>query len=392
MQHRSDEQQRADDLKAANERLIVMALREQEHAERERRSAAQVRALLESMSEGVTIFDAAGGLVSVNSCARKLLDLPAAPLLDDFLRLDLRRRDGSTLDFAQDAIARLLRGESFTDEEVVLHRGDGAERSLLVSGSAVREDDGGVVLAFQVLRDVTELRELEQMREQYLSLITHDLRGPLTAARMAAELLLGPPPDPERLRRLATRIIDNITRTDAMVTDLLDAQRIRAGKSLQLHREDCDVGALVRDVVADLVTVYGDRFIVQLDGDVRGWFSPRELRRAIWNLAVNGVKYGAPDRPIIVNVHGAVDAVMLAVHNEGAPIPASEVPRLFVPYARARTADERGPRGWGLGLTLVRGCAEGHGGRVTVHSDAASGTTFVIELPRAPSPLEPGLA
>jgi signal transduction histidine kinase len=103
---------------------------------------------------------------------------------------------------------------------------------------------------------------------------------------------------------------------------------------------------------------------------------------------VNAVKYGAKGRPITIHVATTGERATLSVHNEGAPIPQEEQEDLFVPFARARATQRGGPRGWGLGLTLVRGAAEAHGGSVTVKSDAATGTVFTLRLPRDARPYQ----
>ena len=101
---------------------------------------------------------------------------------------------------------------------------------------------------------------------------------------------------------------------------------------------------------------------------------------ALWNLASNAINYGSATAPVLIRVERVGEqGAAVSVHNEGPPIAPEQLERLFTPYARGGRAD--GPRGWGLGLTLVRGCARAHGGRVSVHSDAASGTTFRLELP-----------
>ena len=219
------------------------------------------------------------------------------------------------------------------------------------------------------------------MRERFVSLLAHDLRGPLSAARMSAQMLASEPASADTRGDLAEKIDRNIMRVDHMIRDLLDASRIRAGQPLPLNIERCDLGALAGQIADDARAMYGDRFVVVVEGAVRGFWSAEELHRALWNLVTNAVKYGAPDRPIEITVARHGDRASVSVHNVGAPIPAADQARIFDAYARAPTASAGGRIGWGLGLTLVRGVSEAHGGEVRVASDAASGTTFTIELP-----------
>jgi signal transduction histidine kinase len=128
--------------------------------------------------------------------------------------------------------------------------------------------------------------------------------------------------------------------------------------------------------------VHGDRFVVEADADsVRGIWSEDELHRALWNLVTNAVKYGASKQPITIIVERRSELARVSVHNLGTPIPAEEQAHIFDAYTRTRSADAGDRTGWGLGLTLVRGATEAHGGHVVLTSDRDSGTTFTIELP-----------
>lgn len=229
---------------------------------------------------------------------------------------------------------------------------------------------------------IESLARERSLREHFVSALAHDLRGPLSAARLAAELLAMDPASLERRRDLALRIDRNIERVDRMIRDLLDANRIRAGERLPLRLDTCDLVALAHQVAEEARTLHGDRFILDAEAPaVRGLWSADELHRALWNLVTNAVKYGAPKQPVTIAVERRDDVARVSVHNTGDPIPADEQAHIFDAYARARSAKAGDSNGWGLGLTLVRGVAEAHGGRVSVASDPESGTTFTLEVP-----------
>lgn len=236
---------------------------------------------------------------------------------------------------------------------------------------------------FAALNDKIELLDVEKaLRERFVATLAHDLRGPLTAARLAADLLMEQPSSLDERRDLAIRIVRGIDRVDRMVRDLLDANRIRAGERLPLRLDTCDLVAVVDRVAEEARTMHGDRFVVQTDEHaILGIWSEDELHRALWNLVTNAVKYGAPKQPIVIAVGQRDQRVRISVHNAGTPIPMTEQAHIFDAYARARAANAGTRAGWGLGLTLVRGVAEAHGGQVSVASDLESGTTFTIELP-----------
>ncbi|XXT20896.1 ATP-binding protein [Sorangium sp. So ce429] len=378
---RAREAQAAQDVKEANEKLIVAGIREQELAERASQSAAELRALLDVMSQGVTVFGATGEVVLVNPAGRAMLGFSSeSPTLDDYRRCDLRHLDGARLDFEQEVLSRVVRGEPFAEEEVLLHLPGGAVRHIVLSGGAVRDARGQVALAMNLYRDVTQVRELEQVREQCMSFITHDLRGSMTAAMYAAEVI-GMDRTGYDPRVLAGKIVRSLSRMDEMIRTLLDVQRIRAGHGIPLLLGACDLAAIAREVIDDLGSFHDQRAVLRGEARVEGIWSQGELRRAIWNLASNALKYGESGAPVVITVEKTPEHAVVAVHNQGPPIPAEDQAGLFAPFVRTRTAMAGGQRGWGLGLTFVHGCAEAHGGRVTLVSDAERGTTFTLELP-----------
>jgi K+-sensing histidine kinase KdpD len=181
-----------------------------------------------------------------------------------------------------------------------------------------------------------------------------------------------------RQHLVGKRVYDFVSPDDQLIQNLLDASRISAGESLPINRVPCDVSALVRDIIADQTTVHGDRFVLEVLAEVNGLCDPAALRRTLENLLGNAIKYGAADSPVRVSVWERDGQIGLAVHNRGTPIAPEEQLRIFQPYHRSQSG--AGAAGWGLGLTLVRGTAEAHGGAVRVDSSAEAGTTFTVTL------------
>ena len=238
-----------------------------------------------------------------------------------------------------------------------------------------------VLMLERLSATIATLRTEQAIREHFVSVLAHDLRAPLSAAKLAAEMLSQEPAALDARRDLAVRIDLNLDRLDRMIRDLLDANRIRAGERLPLRLDSCDLGQIAQEVVEELRILYGDRFVIEADDRALGIWSADELRRALWNLGTNAVKYGARDRPITFVVRKQGARAFASVHNWGAPIPDEIQAQIFKPFARTSDAVESGQPGWGLGLTLVRGSAEAHGGHASLASTAVAGTTFTIELP-----------
>lgn len=248
----------------------------------------------------------------------------------------------------------------------------------LSEGLSFHLDNAG--LYAELLEQIETSRTEQALRTQFIAFLAHDLRGPLSAARTAAVLLgrldAGAPSSPER----ATLILRNLDRVDRMVSDMLDVERIHAGKKLPLALADVDLGSIAAEVVADMGADHPGRIVLRGDRPARGNWDAALLRRAIWNLVANALKYGAKDTLVDICVAKQNGGFTVAVHNDGTPIPEDEQATLFEPFTRA--AVQSGACGWGLGLTLVRGAAESHGGTVGLDSAPGRGTTFTLRLPR----------
>lgn len=231
----------------------------------------------------------------------------------------------------------------------------------------------------ELRRRVDELGVEREIREQFVAILAHDLRGPLSTVRMSAQMLAKHPDRADRLE-LASRLMRNLDRIDGMIRDLLDVGRVRAGERLPLDLAPCDLRALAQEAAEELRAAHGDRFDLVADEAVQGIWSRDELRRALWNMGTNAVKYGAPDARITLRVERLGERARVSVHNAGNPIPAEDQGRIFDAFARSHGAPRTG-NGWGLGLALVHACAEAHGGEVTVQSTPELGTTFSVTLP-----------
>jgi signal transduction histidine kinase len=229
---------------------------------------------------------------------------------------------------------------------------------------------------------VTELDLERELREQFVLTLTHDLRTPLSAAAMAIEMISRKADDRAFVYRMAPRISDSLVRIEEMIQNLLDANRVKAGTQLPLpDLAPCDLRRTVCDALDQLSTVHGARFRLHGEGMVDGMWSRTALRRIVDNLCTNAVKYGSAYAPVDITLASHDNQVDLIVHNEGPAIPIEEQAALFEPFHRARSADAGVEKGWGLGLTLVRGLAQAHGGSVRVDSAPGRGTTFTVSLP-----------
>lgn len=231
------------------------------------------------------------------------------------------------------------------------------------------------------------LDEERRQRDQVIAAISHDLKNPLHTARLGAELIrTGAAPN--ATERLADQILSSIGRSDRMIHDLLDSQRVRAGKRLPLRIEPFAMDELVNEVVEDLKRAHGDRFVSDLEPNVLGYWSRDGMRRVIENLLTNAVKYSEARTPVTITVRaGDRQKMVLSVHNQGQALSSEEQARIFQPFERAKSAELGGKQGWGIGLTLVKGIVHSHGGEVKVES-SPNGTTFTVENPMDSRPYQ----
>lgn len=222
---------------------------------------------------------------------------------------------------------------------------------------------------------------VREVNELFIETLSHDMRNPLAAARMGAQLVARYSDQPGLCLKNASRIVIGLDRIDSMIQNLLDAGRLRSGGSLPLNISECDPAALAHEVINDMIAVFGDRFVLSTEGDLKTWWSGELFRRALENLVGNAVKYGASEAPIAVSLQKADSSVTVTVHNEGNPIPQSDQSILFRSHRRAKSKHGKHVKGWGLGLTFVSGMVEAHHGSVRVESSEETGTSFIMNLP-----------
>ncbi|WP_307828032.1 HAMP domain-containing sensor histidine kinase [Nocardioides sp. SYSU D00038] len=275
--------------------------------------------------------------------------------------------------------------------------------SRVGGGTGERDGDRGAVGSAEFRRLSEELdlararleeahhreRRLEESRRELVSWVSHDLRTPLAGLRAMTEALDdGLAADPERYRH---RIAAEVDRMTTMVDDLFELSRIHAGV-LTLSPEPLDLNDVVSEAVAGADPVARARG-VRLDGGVEPGVEvvadPAGLSRVVTNLLVNAIRHTPPDGLVEVTGRAVPDGVELSVSDGCGGIPDDDLPRLFdVAFqgGPARTPDETGTRGAGLGLAIVRGIVEAHRGRVEVENlEPATGCRFRVRLPHAVS-------
>jgi signal transduction histidine kinase len=266
------------------------------------------------------------------------------------------------------------------DEDAVFVQQDG---SLLASAycAAPIITDGTVVGAVITFRDMTEVRRLQRLREEYLALISHDLRSPLSAILGRAQILM---------RRLtqhglaqeaesASIVVECGFRMNAMIEDLLKRSHTDAPLDSQ-HRSVIDLVQVVRQLI-DQTVAPEERARVTLDtvATLPMVVDAVQIARVIVNILTNALKFSPPDRPIVVEVTQRDADAIVTVTDQGIGIASEDLPHLFEKAYRAQTVGQIA--GNGLGLYSSRLIVEAHGGRIWVESNVGMGSTFTVALP-----------
>jgi PAS domain S-box-containing protein len=347
------------------------------------RKAAELRALLGSMAESVTVIDGEGNIVLQNEASRTYGGNAYKHVTESHRYLRLLHPNGDPVPVEEYPTRRLLRGDSFTDVEYIIELNDGRRRNIVASASAVREDSGALTLGVLVARDITELRQLELAREDVMRAISHDLRQPVTIVLSAGQMLR------RRLARAnlesevtdADRIIMGAKRMASMIDDLVDSARLESGK-LALRMEKCNLVRLLHDIAQRAWTPQ-DQARLRIEPPPSALplvdLDPERFERILVNLVGNALKYSPPEESVTIGVEARAAEVVIAVRDRGVGVPREELPHLFERYFRARTGKRM--EGLGLGLFIARLLVEAHGGRIWVDSEVGRGSTFAFALP-----------
>jgi phosphoserine phosphatase RsbU/P len=286
------------------------------------------------------------------------------------------------------------RGEAVTGQVRIVRQGQ--ERHHWLSLEPVRGDSGqvrGLVGAAADLTDrVTQesaLREALELRERLIGIVSHDLRNPVNAIELSAEALMRHAGLDDRQQTLLRRLNQAAQRAERLIGELLDYTRLRTGGLLPVTPTPCDLGALAEQVLGEVAMAFPDRQVRLLPPpeDLALRADPDRLAQVLTNLLRNALQYSLEGTPVTMRLATSPQTVSVSVHNEGHPISPHGQERLFEAFVQGEGTGRRGGN-VGLGLYIVKHIVVAHGGHVAVHSTAAEGTTFTVELPRSGCPEE----
>ena len=369
----------------------AMAIANARRHREEQRARAYLETLIDTSPVGVVVFNAGTGVpVSLNREGRRLVDgltnpgQTAEQLLDV---LTFRRADGREISLREFPLAEALStGETVRAEEIVIGVPDGRSVSVLLNATAIRSEEGEVESVVVTLQDMTALEELDRLRAEFLGMVSHELRAPLTSIKGSAATVLGSSADldPAVVRQFFRIIDEQADHMHDLVADLLDVARIETG-TLPVDPEPAEVAVLV-DRARSTFTSAGGRnnLAIDIPPDLPLVMADRRrVVQVIGNLLSNAAKHSSESSAIRVSAVREGLHVAVSVADEGRGIPSERLPYLFRKFTRSDGDDlGSGVAGSGLGLAICKGIVEAHGGRIWAESEGAGmGARFTFTIP-----------
>jgi two-component system phosphate regulon sensor histidine kinase PhoR len=367
-----------------NRKLRAKASREyteaalQQQREISAQSQAQQQALFNSMIEGVLLLDGQGRVQLVNESLRKFFKFAAEIRGQTVLQAFCSPELTSLTD-------RLQKEKNIFDAEMELHGGE-QRRSLQVNAAIVTDRAGGEQGEIFVFHDVTRLKQLENIRQEFVANVSHELRTPLSLIKGFAETLLdGAKDDPELSTRFLQKIDKHSDRLLFLIEDLLTISRLESGQ-IALNLQPVDLRELAQRVCDDLAVRAAEqnaRLENQIPAHVTAWADADRLQQVFFNLAENAIKYGKMDGCVTIGVGETLgDKIEITVADNGPGIPPEARARIFERFYRLDRARSRETGGTGLGLSIVKHIVQAHGGEVWAKSDLQKGAAFSFTVPK----------
>jgi PAS domain S-box-containing protein len=365
-------------------------------------SEARFRRIVETAHEGIWLLDAEARVSFVNQRMADMVGLEPAQMLGrpkwDFLLGRDRERVRELFGRRRAGVAEQL--------DLCFEHRDGRPVWMLMAAQPLFDQSGVFQGTLDMFTDVTERKHLEAQLQQrleqvaaldrrkddFIATLSHELRNPLAPIRNAVALLDGvePGPDLDSIRSLLDRQVGQLTR---LIDDLLDATRFSRGR-LEIRRERVELGAIVASAVETSrprLELSDQELRMELPEEpIVLHADPIRLAQVFNNLLDNAAKFSRRGGRIALSASRQGSEVVVRIRDDGIGIDPEQLPRVFEMFAQEESALERSRGGLGIGLALVRGFVELHGGRVEAHSEGrGKGSEFVVRLPLAPEAVRP---
>ncbi len=348
-------------------------------------SEARIKAIVENVVDGIITIDEAGKIESINPAVEKLFGYRGSDLIgknvsilmpephsshhDQYIRNYLETGSAKIIGVGRELEAKHRSGKIFPIELGI---------------SEVWVEDRRLFAG--VIRDISERKAVDRMKNEFISTISHELRTPLTSIRGSLGLIVGGAAGeiPEKIRSLLEIASKNCERLVRLINDILDIEKIEAGK-MSFEMKPLELNALVRQAIAaneGLGKPLGVRFeFREMPTEIMVTGDTDRLTQVMTNLLSNAVKFSPEKASVEVAVAMKDGRVQVSVSDHGSGIPEEFRDRIFQKFAQADSSDTRRKGGTGLGLNICKAIVEKHGGQIDFVSSPGAGTTFHFDLP-----------
>lgn len=342
--------------------------------------------VIAAIPEAVVVVAPDRSVVAANAVAGELF---GADIDAEFSR-KLLAPDGSPFDQELLPIERARDSrEPVEGIELAIERGNGHIRPLLASAAPILDEHGVVTAVVGAFRDITTLKEAARIKDEFVSVVSHELRSPLTPIRgyvqLVARELAREGNHDLQVQRLNS-IDGHVVRLARLVDDLLDVSRMRAG-SLEIRAVETDLVELTRDVihVRSIGEPDGRIVFVAKRSVVTGNWDPDRIQQVIDNLVGNALKYSPPEGTVTVTVDAVDGQAVISVSDQGTGIGESDRQNIFGAFFRTSEATSSQAPGLGLGLYICRELVRAHEGSIDVLEATGGGAEFRVSLPAVTS-------
>lgn len=334
--------------------------------------------ILSSMREGVLAVDAEGRILTLNDAVEKMFGIQLSeakgrPLLEVIRNIDLRR-----------FISKSIQSKERTEAEIIL---PGQEKIFLqVHGSALRNADGDYMGTLVVLNDITRIRQLENIRKEFIANVSHEIKTPITSIMACIETLTDELSDsPETIHHLLDILSRQTNRLNSIIDNLLKLSRIEwIEQKGEIKLEEVKLYNLLQKVIqerSEYSSLRKMKIILQCDSDFKIKVNSSLLEQAVANLLDNAIEYSDADSSIIIQGYQDQSGVIIKVIDHGCGIAKEHLSRIFERFYRVHKDRSRQSGGTGLGLAIVKHIINAHGGSVSVESTPGKGSVFTIKFP-----------
>lgn len=355
----------------------AMTIRLQSSLEELARTRGRLEATLANLTDGVAIVDLRGVVLLLNPAARRMLGATGASAGRPFVE--------AARDHELDALVRA----AVTADRAVAAAIQHGRTGRAIDATAQRVESGDEALVIVVLRDVTDLRRLENVRREFVANVSHELRTPLASIRLVVETLeAGAVEDPDVSYGFLQRIVGETDRLALIVDDLLDLARLESGR-VRLNLEPIPAAELVvggADRLRSQVERARVSLVVDAPPDLPVVHADRaRIEQVLLNLIHNAIKFTPPGGEISIAAAAAPNAIEISVSDNGIGVAPDELPRLFERFYKGDKA--RRSDGTGLGLAIAKHIVQAHGGTIEADSTHGKGARFTVRLPLAGPPI-----